>query len=120
MAQSSTVELIGPFQRVSKAITESDTNTTVQAIEIPAGAWIPPYGVSVYVAEVFAGGTPSLDVGDGDNDDGWVDTTDVTETTVGTYSGTEANTAAYAQTGRYYGSADTLDVVVSASLTDIA
>ncbi|MFQ5592335.1 MAG: hypothetical protein ACE5HE_14330 [Phycisphaerae bacterium] len=102
---------------VSRAITEDDTNTTVHAITVPAGSFVPPYGVTLYVAEVFAGGTPSLDVGDGSDTDGWVDTTDVTETTAGCYSGTEANTGAYAATGKVYTAEDTIDVVVSASLT---
>lgn len=102
---------------ISDAITSSDTNTTVAAVTIPAGSFVKPYGVSVIIDTAFAGGTPSLDVGDGDDTDGWVDSVDITETSTGTYSGTEANTAAYAQHGKYYSAEDTIDVVVSASLT---
>ena len=106
--------LTGPTLVVSAAITDADTNTTVQAIEIPAGTFIPPYGVSILVAEDFAGGTPLLDVGDVDPD-GWIDQTEITATTAATYSGVAA---AYAIAGKVYTVADTIDVVVSASLTD--
>lgn len=107
--------ITGPKLVISDAITEADTNTTKEVIEIPAGSFIPPYGVSIYVAEAFAGGTPSLDVGDGATTDGWVDTTEITEATPGMYSGVAA---AYAIAGKYYSAKDTIDVVVSASLTD--
>lgn len=100
---------------VSGAITDGDTGDTVQCIEVPAGTFIPPYGVSLYVAEAFAGGTPLLDVGDGADVDGWVDQTENTATSTGWYSGTAS---AYAVAGKYYSAADTIDVVVSASLTD--
>ena len=103
---------------VSRAITEADTGTTVAVMDVPAGTLIPAYGVGVVVTEAFAGGTPALDVGDGDNDDGFVDTNDITETTVGAYWGDETTTAAYAAGGRYYATADTIDVVVSSSLTN--
>ena len=110
MAQNS---LEGVKLLISDAITEADTGTTVNALHIPAGTFIPPYGVTVYIPEVFAGGTPSLDVGDVDPD-GWVDTTEITETSIGSYSGVAA---AYAITGKFYATADIIEVVVSASLT---
>jgi hypothetical protein len=115
MAQTTSVKLQGPTQIVSGKITEADTNTTRAAVELPAKSWVPPYGVSIYIAEAFAGGTPSFTIGDGDDTDGWAVSTDITETTVGTYTSAGA---AYAVTGRYYSAADTIDVVVSASLTD--
>ncbi len=105
--------LDGPRVIISDAITEADTGTTVVAIEIPAGTYIPPYGVSIEVAEDFAGGTPLLDVGDADPD-GWIDQTEITATTAGHYAGVAA---AFALTGKYYATADSIDVVVSASLT---
>jgi len=116
MAQSAYVTMGGPKCVTSKAITEDHTDTTVVAAELPAGAWVPPYGVTVYVAEAFAGGTPKLNVGDDTTADGFVDEDDITEATPGCYSGTAAN-AAYSDTGRYYSSADTVDVTVSAGLT---
>jgi hypothetical protein len=106
--------ITGPKLVVSAAITEADTNTTVNAIEIPAGAFIPPKGVSIYIPEVFAGGTPSIDVGDSTDPDGWIDTTEITETTIGTYSGVAA---ALAENGKYYATADQIEVVVATGLT---
>lgn len=100
----------------SEAITHADNGSTVLAVEVPAGTWVPPYGVTIYVAEAFVGGTPSIDVGDGDNDDGWVDTTEITEATPGCYTGVAA---AYAIAGKYYSAADTIDAVVAdTTLTD--
>ena len=101
----------------SRQITYADTGTTVAIIDVPAGTYIPPYGVGIVVETLFDGGTPSLDIGDGDTADGWIDSTDITEVTAATYAGTEANTGAYAQAGKYYSAADTIDAVVSASLT---
>lgn len=98
---------------VSGAITDGDTGDTVRCIEIPAGTWIPPYGVSLNVVTAFDGGTPLLDVGDTDVD-GWIDQTENDATATGWYTGTAS---AYAISGKYYATADTIDVVVSASLT---
>lgn len=106
--------IIGPKLVISAAITEADTNTTVNAVEIPAGAFIPPYGVSVYIPEVLAGGTESLDVGDSATADGWIATAEITEIATGTYSGIAS---AYAITGKHYATADFIQVAVSASLT---
>lgn len=110
--------LEGPTLLVSDAITQADTNTTVNALEIPAGSFIPPYGVSIVIVEAFAGGTPSLDVGDEDTADGWVDSTDITEGTPATYSGTETNTTPDALNGKYYAAAGKIQVVVSTGLTN--
>lgn len=94
---------------VSDAFTHAANGTTVRAVELPAKSWVPPCGVTLYVAEAFAGGTPSLDVGDVDTD-GWVDTTEIDETTIGCYTGVAA---ALAIAGKYYASADTIDVTVA-------
>lgn len=100
---------------VSRAITQADTNTTAEVLTIPAGSWVPPYGVSLEIVEAFAGGTPSIDIGDGSDPDGWVDTTEVTEGTLGTYTGIASG---YATTGKYYASTDTIDAVVATGLTN--
>lgn len=100
---------------LSDAITSADTGTTKAVLDIPAKTMV--MEVLLIITTVFAGGTPSLDIGDGDNPDGWIDSTDITETTLGSYKGTETNTSAYLDTGRYYLTADTIDAVVSASLT---
>ena len=101
----------------SRAITHADTNSTVEAVVVPAGAFVIPFGVTVYVAELLDGGTPKLNVGDGTTADGFVDEDDITATTVGCYTGTSGN-AAYSDTGRFYATTDTIDVAVSAGLTD--
>lgn len=105
--------LIGRWVR-SRQITASDTGTTVAILDVPAYTLIPPQGAVIVVTTLFAGGTPSLDIGDGDDTDGWIDTTAITEATAATYADVDA---AYAEAGKYYSAADTIDAVVSASLT---
>lgn len=94
---------------VSEAITEANNGTTVLSIDVPAKTVVPAYGVSFLVTEAFAGGTPSFTVGDGDDVDGWMTSANITEATIGVYNSTAA---AYAVSGKYYASADTIDVVV--------
>jgi len=99
----------------SRQFTYANPGTTVAVLDIPAGTMIPPFGVICYVKTAWAGGTPSIDVGDSDTD-GWVDTTNVTETTIGAYGGT-ASAATYNDNGKIYTSADSLDVTLAASST---
>lgn len=89
-------------------------NATTPVIDVPAGMFVEK--VVLVITTLFAGGVPSIDVGDGDNADGWIDTTDVTEGTVGAYVGDETSTAAYCL-GKYYSAADTIDVVMSVGMT---
>lgn len=114
MGQSSASSLSGPRRVISRAITHSDANTTVAAVEVPAGAFVPPYGVTLYIPEVWAGGSPSLDVGDGTTTNGWIPTAEVTETTTGCTTSTNGT---YAAQGKLYTSADTIDVVVATGAT---
>jgi hypothetical protein len=117
MAQSAAVTLGGPKIIVSRALTQADKSTTPVVAELPAKCWVPPFGVTVYVAELCSGGTPSIDVGDS-NIDVWVDTTDVTEGTVGCYTG-DGGDAAYSTTGHYYSTATNLIATVGdGSLAD--
>lgn len=99
---------------VSRDITLADTNTTATVIEVPAGTYIPPYGVTVLITTAFAGGTPSCTVGDGDDVDGWLTSADITETTAGAYA---SAAGAYAIAGKYYAAADTIDIVVATGMT---
>lgn len=98
----------------SRKITNADTGTTVAILDVPAKTLIPAQGALIVVTTLFAGGTPSLDIGDGDNTDGWVDTTAITEGTAGTYADVDGE---YNVTGKYYSAADTIDAVVSADLS---
>lgn len=109
MAQSRQVSLGQPRWVWSRAITHADNGTTVEAVSVPANTFIPPYGVCLYVAETFVGGTPSFTVGDSDTD-GWLASAQIAEATVGTYCGVSE---AYAVTGKHYTSADTIDVIVA-------
>ena len=98
----------------SKVITNADTNTTAVIMDIPAGTLIPPQSAMIQILTAFAGGTPSLDIGDGDDDDGWIDTTAITEGTPGPYADVDADLAV---TGKYYSAAGQIKAKVSASLT---
>lgn len=98
----------------SAAIDSTFAAATTPVIDVPAGTFVEK--VILVITTAFGGGVPSIDVGDGDNDDGWIDTNDVTEGTKGAYVGDETTTAAYCL-GKYYESADTIDVKVAAGLT---
>ena len=117
MAQSAPVTLGGPKIITSRALTQADKSTTPVVAELPAKCWVPPFGVTVYVAEACSGGTPSIDVGDSDID-GWVDTSDVDETTTGCYTG-DGGDAGFSVTGKYYSAATNLIATVGdGSLTN--
>lgn len=114
MAQSSSVKLTAPIHEISRAFTESDDAATTAAIYIPAGSFVPPFGVTVYCAEAVAGTTPGVDVGDGGDTTGWVDNAACgTCAATGCYSGTDA----YAITGKYYSSDDTIDITLTSTVT---
>lgn len=110
------IRLGQPILVRSSAITHADNGSTVAAVDVPAGHFVPPYGVTLYVAEAFAGGTPSMTIGDGSDTDGWAVSTDITEASTGCYTSVGA---AYSIAGKLYASADTIDVVVAdTTLTD--
>jgi hypothetical protein len=96
----------------SRKFTFADKNSTKAVLDVPANTFIPSLGVVLLITTLFAGGTPTIDVGDGTNTDGWIDNTDVTVGTVGAYAGTETNTAAFSGTGKLYTAADTIDVIL--------
>jgi len=68
--------------------------------------------VWVKIAEAWNGTNPTIDAGDGLDPDGWVDNTEVTEGTVGTYRGTPETTGAYCTKGKVYTAADTIDLTL--------
>lgn len=119
MAQSAAVTLGGPFLTVSRAITHADNGATVTVAELPAGAYVPPYGVVFYVAEAFVGGTPAIDVGVSGATNDFCNSTDTTETTPACYTGTSGNGSALAPTGVYYSTAkNVIATVADTTLTD--
>lgn len=100
---------------ISDPITSADANTTKAVLQVPANTLVTQ--VLLYIHTVLDGGTPSIDVGDGTNDDGWVDTTDITETTAGIYGGVAAAAVFTIAGGKFYTAADTIDAVIATGLT---
>jgi len=76
----------------------------LEVIRIPAKTSVLAVGLDVTKAE---GGTCTIDVGDGDDPDGYLD--GVNANTVASYATLDGSTG-YA-TGRYYAAADTIDVL---------
>jgi len=89
--------------------------TTVVA-EIPAKTLVVEARLLVTTLYV-TGDAATVDIGDADNDDGWVDNQDVTATTAGMYKGTVTNGAAYADTGKYYTSGGQIKAKVAGANT---
>ena len=108
------VNRINSFHLMSAAITSADANTTKPVLDIPAKTYVKKVWIVVDV--LFAGGTPSIDIGDGTDVDGWIDSTDITEATVGAYSG-DGGDAVWSFFGKYYQTADTIDAVIATGLT---
>ena len=94
----------------------------VQALKIPAGAFVTRVGVLAITAE---GGTLTATVGDGAGAASWKDAVDLNDLTGGAHSGPmytndlDSGTDAYGE-GKYYGSADTIDLTMSANVGDTA
>lgn len=82
-------------------------NDVVQALKIPAGAYVTRVIVRVDTAE---GDTCTVDVGDGDDPNGFDDAVSL-NATAGSVTTSTAGTDAYAE-GRGYGSADTIDLTM--------
>jgi len=95
----------------------ASANDVIQAINIPADTLVTEIIVHQETAE---GGTATIDVGDGDNADGWLDGADInSSTTDAVYSSLKhgGTDEAYGKNGgKWYGSADTIDVVANNNL----
>ena len=82
----------------------------VQAINVPAGAFVSRVGVLILTKE---GGALTATVGDEDDPNGWDGSTNLNATAgTMTVNDLDSGTDAYGE-GRYYPSADTIDLVVS-------
>ena len=100
----------GEYWRRSRVVSASaEAANVVELIEIPANTLVLEVVLIVLVA--MSGGTPSLTAGDTANAAGWLASTDITETTPGSYR----SAAGYAASGKYYTSRDRLTVTVSAA-----
>ena len=98
----------------SRLITFGAAAGAQAAIDVPAGTFIPAFGVHIYIKSAW-GGCTAVSVGDSDVD-GWVGAGDVTLGTVGMYCGTAANATLNDQ-GKIYTSADTIDVYNTSAAT---
>lgn len=114
MTTSVTNTLQGRRLMVSRSITSADAATTVRCFTIPAGTWIPAYGVSVIVKTAMSGGSPSYTVGDSAAVDTWLASSDITEGTAGSYNSVAQGSS---PTGKYYASADHISIVITTGLT---
>lgn len=91
-----------------------ETNTTFCAVEVPAGSFVPAYGVSVLITTILDGGTPSMTIGDPTAADGWLTSANITETTVGAYNSVAGT---YSVTGKYYPTAGVINCALATGLT---
>lgn len=100
--------------RAAAGATALGAGDILEVIRIPAGTQVLAVGLNVTTAE---GGTLTVDVGDGDDPDGWLD--GVNANTAAGYSSSQVtltegtpNTLSPAfGFGKYYGAEDTIDVV---------
>ncbi|HEU5103631.1 MAG TPA: hypothetical protein VFU22_31660 [Roseiflexaceae bacterium] len=101
------------FWIVSQPFTFASAGGTANLFEITPGLEV--VEVVLVIDTPFSGGTPSIDIGDADDPDGWIDTLDVTEGTAGSYRGSAANSP-YSISGRYYAAKKHITATLSAAL----
>lgn len=101
-------ENIRDYFAVSKQFDHADSTAVV--LDIPADTFV--IAVYLVITEAFDG-SASIDVGDTSNADVWIDTTDVTETTIGIYQGDGGDATYYS--GHLYQTAAQLKITFSAS-----
>ena len=90
-------------ERAAASLTALAGGDILEVIRVPANTLVTNVALNVTTAE---GGTLTVDVGDGSNDDGYIDGVNANATAA--YI-TVAGTDAYEQ-GRFYTAADTIDV----------
>ena len=90
-------------ERAAAGLTALTSGDILEVIRVPANMLVTNVALNVTTAE---GGTLTVDVGDGSNDDGYIDGVNANATAA--YI-TVAGTDAYEQ-GRFYTAADTIDV----------
>ena len=90
-------------ERAAAGLTALTSGDILEVIRVPANTLVTNVALNVTTAEV---GTLTVDVGDGSNDDGYIDGVNANATAA--YI-TVAGTDAYEQ-GRFYTAADTIDV----------
>jgi hypothetical protein len=90
--------------RAAAGLTALAATDVLEVIRVPANTYVTNVALNVTTAE---GGTLTVDVGDGDNPDGYLDGVNANATAA--YL-TVAGTDAY-ESGKFYTAADTIDVV---------
>lgn len=83
-------------------------------IDVPAGVYM--LWVGHHISEAFDGGVPSCDIGDGSDADAWVDTTDISETTLNDWAMSLGKANALSG-GKYFATAGKVVVTHAAGLT---
>ena len=94
----------------------TSTAGTYSVFDIPAGAYL--LEVKVLVTSAITAGSMDIDVGDGDDTDCFVDGWDgtagsVTAASIHSFGISSSATEVGIFTGRYYASADTLDILIN-------
>ena len=92
--------------RAAAGLTALTSADILEVIRVPANTLVTNVALNVTTAE---GGTLTVDVGDGDNPDGYIDGVNANATAAYlTVAGTDAFEA-----GKYYTAADTIDIVLN-------
>jgi len=97
---------------IDTSVKNMASSDVYEAINIPAGAIVIAAGVVCLTAE---GATATVDLGDGDDPDGFIDAANVNSAGLSSSSIQDDGTFAYSG-GRYYSSDDTIDVTAKAAL----
>ena len=93
-------------ERAAAGLTALTSADILEVIKVPANTLVTNVALNVTTAE---GGTLTIDVGDGDNPDGYLDGVNANATAAYlTVAGTDAFEA-----GKYYTAADTIDIVLN-------
>lgn len=96
----------------------ASSGDVIQAVNIPADTLVTEVLVHQETPE---GATATIDVGDGSNADGWLDGIDINSSTTDVIYSSMKNAGtdeAYGKKGgKWYGSADTIDVTANANLS---
>jgi len=93
-------------ERAAAGLTALTSADVLEVIRVPANTLVTNVALNVTTAE---GGTLTVDVGDGDNPDGYLDGVNGNATAAYlTVAGTDAFEA-----GKYYTAADTIDIVLN-------
>jgi hypothetical protein len=94
-----------------------DATAYTYNIQVPAGTLI--RSVAAIVTAAFAGGTPTIDIGDGSDVDGFIDSTnsDLAETVLNDFAISTAIAANTFAEGKYYAAAGVVQITGSAALS---